>query len=357
MRLVPALDWARSGGATGRPRSLAVGVIAASAGLVLVAGCRVPGTSASAAEPTGSGTITVVAAPGVADAPLFVGITNGLFRQAGLTVKVITPPSFQAEISDLASGRADVAFGDYADMFYAEQSKSPKLDIVANGYDAAPSVMEVLTLPTAKDPITSPAGLVGRVVGTPAPQELPVTSASNPEPDNLESIATWSVLSADNVDPTKIHWHSMEPQYLAGALGKGRVAAILATEPTIYEAESVYGAVPVLDSCTGNTASLPLDGYFTTAKWASGNATNLAAFKAALLKAQADANQSAPVQSALMHYAGMGVQTASLVTLGTYPTAIQDADLQRVAFLMFQFNTLPSGTLNVTSMIPKPSKQ
>jgi hypothetical protein len=49
----------------------------------------------------------------------------------------------------------------------------------------------------------------------------------------------------------------------------------------------------------------------------------------------------------------MNVQTASLVSLGTYPTALQVADLQRVANLMFNFNAEPPGvgTLTVSSMI------
>ena len=61
-----------------------------------------------------------------------------------------------------------------------------------------------------------------------------------------------------------------------------------------------------------------------------------------------------PVQGALMHFTGLTVQTASLVTLGTYPTALQAPDLQRVASLMFNFNAQApntTGTLTVSSMI------
>jgi NitT/TauT family transport system substrate-binding protein len=321
--------------------------------MLLVTGCQFFGSGGSAAEPTGSGTVTVAAAPGVANAPLFVGITKGLFSQAGLDVRVIPASSIKAELNDLASGHADIAFGDYADMFYAQKSKAANLSIVANGYNAAPSVMEVLTLPGSG--INSAADLVGRNVGMAAPQEMPPTTPRHEEPDTLESIAAWSVLSADNVDPTQVHWTPMQTRNLVGALKVRRVAAILATEPTIYLAESQLGAVPVLDAGTGDTASLPLDGYFSTASWASKNSTNMAAFRAALQKAQGEANQSAPVQNALMNSAHMGVQTASLVTLGTYPTSLQAADLQRVANLMFLFNTFPnnSGTLEVSSMIPK----
>jgi NitT/TauT family transport system substrate-binding protein len=347
MRLVSARHWARCGVAVGRPGRRAVSVTAAAAGLLVVAGCH----ASSAAEPTGSGTVTIAAPADVADAPLFIGIKDGLFRQAGLTVRVIPSASVKSEVSALRSGQADIAFGDYADMFYAQQLKtSPHLNIVANGYDAASSVMEVLVPPNS--PITSPKDLEGKVIGTPEPQELPVGAAPHHQPYSLETIATWSVLSADNVDPTKISWLPMPSSSLISALKSGRVDAILATEPTIYEAESQLGAIPLLDACTGATANLPLAGYFSDAAYAKQHATNLAAFRAALLKAQADGSNSAPVQSALMKYDHLPVQTASLVTLGTYPTSLQESDLQRVANLMFNFNTLPQGTpLSVSSMI------
>lgn len=349
MRLVSARDWARYGGAISRPRRRVVGVAAAAAGLVLVAGCHVPFTSSSAAEPTGSGTVTVAAAPGVADAPLYIAIKNGLFRQAGISVHVVAAGPVRSQVAALKSGQADIAFGDYADFFYAQQLKrSLGLSIVANGYDAAPSVMEVLTLPHSS--ITSPADLAGKTIGTSEPQEM---SYSTKRPYSEETVATWSVLSSDNVNPTSIHWQTMPAGNLITALQNHQVDAILATEPTIYTAESSDGAVPVLDSCTGATANLPLDGYFTDAAYAKKNAANLAAFRAALLKAQADAAMAPPVQSALQHYAGLGVQTSSLVTLGTYPTSLQEPDLQRVANIMFNFNAQPTNasTLTVSSMI------
>ena len=348
MRLVSARDWARCGGAASRRRRRAAAVTAAAAGLVLVAGCN-PFTSSAAGEPTGSGTVTVAADAGVGDAPLYIAINRGLFAQAGIHVRVIPDNSVSQQVAALKSGQADIAFGDYADFFYADQlSSSPGLKIVANGYAAAPGVMEVLTLPHS--PITTPASLAGKIVGTAEPQEM---RFSLTKPYSLDTVATWSVLSSDNVDPSSITWQDMPTKKLVSALAKHKVDAILATEPTIFEAESALGAVPVLDSCTGATANLPLDGYFTDSAYAKKDATNLAAFRAALLKAQSDASQAAPVQSALMHYAGMQAQPASLVTLGTYPTSLDAPDLQRVASLMFNFSSAPAGAppLAVSSMI------
>ena len=346
MRLVSARDRARCGGAISRPGRRAAGVTAAAAGLLVVAGCH----ASTAAAPTGSGTVTVIAPAEVADAPLYIGIKNGLFRQAGLTVRVIPAATVKDEVAALGSGQADVAFGDYADMFYAQQLKpAPHLNIVANGYDAAPNVMEVLTMPGSR--ITSPADLKGKIVGTSEPQEMLWSRA---KPYSLDTIATWSVLSYDNVFPTTIRWRPMQTANLITALRTGQVNAILATEPTIYEAESELGAVPVLDSFTGATANLPIAGYFSDAKYAKQHAANLTAFRAALMKAQSDASMSAPVQNVLTKDDHLTVKAASLVTLGTYPTSLQESDLQRIASLMFTFNAEPTGTtgtLSVPSMI------
>lgn len=352
MRRVSARDRARYGGPAGRTRRRAAGS-AAAVGLLLATGCSVLGSSA-AGEPTGSGTVTVAAPPGVADAPLYIGIKDGLFRRAGIHVRVLSTAgaTVRSGVAALRSGQADIAFGDYADMFYAQQLKSsPGLRIVANGYDAAPSVMEVLTLPNS--PITSPGDLTNKIIGTAEPQEM---SFSSSRPYSLDTIATWSVLSSDNVNPTGITWRPMPINQLISALRSGQVDAIVATEPTIYAAESQLGAVPLLDSCTGATANLPLGGYFTDAAYAKAHPANLAAFRAALLKAQAAARNTTPVQGALMHFTGLTVQTASLVNLGTYPTALQEPDLQRVASLMFNFNAEPpntTGTLVVSSMIAR----
>jgi NitT/TauT family transport system substrate-binding protein len=343
---VSARDRTRPGREAGWRRCRAVGVAAAAAGLLLVAGCS--GGMSPSAPPAASGTVTVVAPPGVADAPLYIGIKDGLFREEGLNVKILPSATVNSSVAALHGGQADIAFGDYADMFYAQAAKtSPALAVVADGYDAGPNVMEVLTRPGSD--IVTPSQLAGKTIGTEEPQELP---ASTSKPYSLDTIATWSVLSSDNVTPQSIHWHPMPASSLISALKYHQVDAILATEPTIYQAESELGAIPVLDSCTGATANLPLDGYFTLTSFAKQHSATIAAFRTALRKAQADAGNTTPVQTALTKYVGLTRQQASLVTLGTYPTSLQPDNLQRVANLMFFYNTVPV-PINVSSMIAR----
>lgn len=354
MRLVSAPDQARWGRGSGRPGRRAAGVAAAAAGLILVTGCHVPlFSSPGAAGPTASGTVTVLAPPEVADAPLYIGIRDGYFSRAGLTVHVVTASSVPAEVAALRSHHADIAFGDYADMFYAQQQKpAPHLLTVADGYDAGPNTVEILTLPGS--PITSPSDLQNKTIGTAQTQGIPVDGSGKPQPYSIETVAAWSVLSSENVVIGKIRWDPMPVGDLIGALKSHRVDAILATEPTIYEAEAQLGAVPVLDACTGATANLPLAGYFTTSSYAGRNPAVVAAFRAALEKAQGQAGMAAPLQSALVKSAGLKPQAAAMVTLGTYPTTLSAANLQRIVGLMFGFGTLQS-QFNVSSIVAKPN--
>lgn len=162
-------------------------------------------------------------------------------------------------------------------------------------------------------------------------------------PYSLETVATQSVLSNDNVKPSSINWQPLPQQLLIQDLANHQVDAILATEPTIFEAESQLGAVPVLDSCTGATANLPLSGYFSTRTFATSHGAKLAAFRDVLDKALALANnQSQPVRNTLEGAEGMSVQDASLLTIGQYPSTVSASDLQRVIALMFFFNAIPS---------------
>ena len=330
-----------------RSVSAAVGALAAAA---LAAGCSVAGASPGTPA-AGTTTITVAAAPGVDDAPLYLAVKDEIFQSAGLNVKITSYQSVSQELQALADGKVDVAAGDYVDFFYAEAHSKLNLRIVADGYHAAPGVMEVLTLPGSG--ITAPQQLEGKTVGTPEPQVIPVQKDA---PYSLETVATQSALENDGVNlaqlpnDRQVKWRPMPSGDLINALADHQVNAILVQEPYIYEAESRLGAVEVLDSCSGATASLPLSGYFATGSFAHKNPDAVEDFRSALQRAQAVAVQPGPVEAVLAHNSGMSMETASLVTIGAYPTSLDAASLQRVAGLMFNFSVLGQ-TLNVAGMV------
>ncbi len=355
MRLAMGRSMAPGRGRFGRAR-WRLSVAAAMACGTLVAGCHVPFTGASGA-PTVRASLTVVASPGVADAPLYIAMHAGMFRDAGLKVNVINAPSFRAEVKALQDHTAQVAFGDYADIFYTQQQllgqahghKPQGLTIVADGYDASTSVMEVLTLPNSG--ITTPASLTNKTIGTPVPQVMPSTSGGGqPVPYSLETVAADSVLYTDQVDLSKITWKPMPTPNLIPALKTGQVSAILATEPTIFQAETQLGAVPVVDAATGQTANLPLDGYFSASSYSSAHAAVLREFASAIYRAQASAGQAQPVQVALEKFAKLPPATASLINVGVYPTSLKAVSLQRIVSLMLFFGALQT-PVNPANMV------
>lgn len=314
---------------------------------LLLAGCSAfGGSSASDSTPQGS-SITVAAVPGVGDAPLYVAWQHGLFQQYGLTVHVRSYQTMRQVMAALHSGQANVAVGDYADFFYEqEHDRRAPMVLLADGYDAAPNIMNVLVAPNS--PISSPQGLKGKIIGTAEPQLMPDSQPG--QPFSLETVAASSALDDDGVQPNLVTWRPMPADQLVNALRTHRVNAILATEPQVFEAEAQVGARTVLDAGSGETVNLPLDGYFALRSFALGHRQAMLAFRSAMARAQAEAVQPAPLEAALRHYAGMSRETASLITVGQYPTALKVTSLQRVADLMSFYGAL-SRPLVVSHMI------
>jgi NitT/TauT family transport system substrate-binding protein len=362
VRLVPIGGRTADHRRAGRPLRVLTSTTALLAGLVVLAGCQIPGFSSAPPAPTVKADIVVAETPNVGDAPLFMAFQEGLFRKAGVNVRIVNVGSTQAELKALQAGSVDVAYGDYADMFYAQAralnaktKNGLNMVVVADGYDATSNMMEVLTVPGTH--ITSPKSLVGKTVATPQAEVMPAPGTPlnlHHEPYNIDTVATQSVLSNDNVNPASVSWRPEPSQDLLTDLATGKVPAILATEPTIFEAESELGAVPVVDSLSGATANLPLFGYFSLRSFANRNHAGLTAFRNALVQAQAQAAQAAAVRNTLEGSEGMSVQDASLLTIGQYPTTLNASALQRVVGLMFLYNSIPSvggNQLSVQRMI------
>ena len=311
--------------------------------VTMSAALAVSACSISGAGNSGGGQLTVGIVPGVDNSPLMVGLQEGLFRDHGLNVVTRTFSSLKTEFQALKSGSVDIAVGDYADFFYEEATNMASLHLVADGYDAATGVMEVLTRPGSG--ITTPQGLAHKVVATPEPQLIPSFNGpytSDIVPYSIETLATESVLQSDGVPPASVRWKPTPVQDMIRELGSGQVSAILATEPYVIAAESQLGAVEVMDSVSGPTASLPLSGYFSLAAYADTHSAQLRQFQAALGSAQSDAATAGPLQAMLPHFTGMSAQQAALETLGSFPTSLSVGQVQRVADLMYRSGVIPS---------------
>jgi NitT/TauT family transport system substrate-binding protein len=313
-----------------RTRNLLAGICGLS--LLAAAGC---GSQANAGS-TVSGTVTIAAVPGVGDAGIYLAQKDGLFAAEGLTSVRIRPYHNQAQVlSALDSGQADIAASDYGTIFYAQSLKAsqrrPAFRILADGYDAAAGVLEVLTLPGKN--AMSPSSLANVKVGLPNEDYLPQLAGKD-APLSLDAAAATSVLT-NYLGPAagSVQWVPMPQSDEIAALKQRKVQAILVSEPYIYQAQSLDGAVEVLDACSGSTAGLPLLGYVAMNAWVRDNPAAVADFQAALAKGQAEAAVTGKVQG-VAGAAGMSTQTADLITIGSYPTSTSIANLEAVVRLM-----------------------
>jgi NitT/TauT family transport system substrate-binding protein len=340
-------------GAGGPARSVrrlrASRLVGAAAGLavVMVAGCS---GGATAGGPV-SGTVTIAAIPGIDTAPLYLAQKNGYFAAEGLSHVVIKPfTSESAELTALQNGQADIAASDYGDIFYA-QSQSPNLRVLADGYDAGPGVLEVITLP--RSPIISPADLQGATIGVPNDQV--VSSPGSNHAVSLQTAAATQVLTNYLGNAAlSMSWEPMSQQQELAALQHHALPAVLVSEPYIYEAESQLGAVEVLDAYSGSTAGMPLTGYVAMNAWVTHNPAAVADFQAAISKAQTQAAMTGQVQRLLPKTTGMTVADAALSTIGTYPTSTSVTGLERVVRLLVNTHVPLRQPPSVPPMIVKP---
>jgi NitT/TauT family transport system substrate-binding protein len=331
-----------------RRRRIERKVLAAVGGLALVlaAGCSGGGGGTSV-----SGTITIAAAPGVQDAPLYLAQQRGLFEHAGLhvVIKSFGDGSSAAQLAAVESGQAQIAASDYGNIFarQAQHNNSSYLRILADGYDAGIGTAEILVRP--RSTITSPAGLRFTKIGVPSDLNISAGVPSNLPTSLVAVAAAQSIKNYMLAQALSLRWESMSPQQEISQLQSGQLQAALLTQPYVYEAESRFGAVELMDVFGGETANLPLLGYVSRTSWASSNAAAVADFQAALSLAQSDAATVGPIQQTLHSAEGMSTAVADMVAVGTYPTATSSNELERVVRLMANVGLV---SINSPSFLP-----
>jgi NitT/TauT family transport system substrate-binding protein len=340
-RRVSKLRGSPLGASSRRLRATAV-VLVSLAVAAGISGCN-PFSQASATS--GQPVVRVGVVPGIDNATLYLAKKRGYFSTAGIDVRIVDFSSVRLELRALSVGQVDVAAGDYGNLFAARAAlQKTAYKILADGYDAAPGVVEIMTMPNS--PVKTPADLANQVIGAPDTDLAPAPASA---PNSLVIASATSVLRSYQVNISGVTWSDMSQRQEISELVHGQVHAALLTEPYIYQAQ-LAGAVELLDACSGATAGIPLSGYFTSTSWPRDKAKEVAAFRAGLTQAAAQASMPGPVQAVLPGYAKLSKQAAALITTGVYPLSTVTGNLQRTADLLW-FTGMISRQLDVAPMI------
>jgi NitT/TauT family transport system substrate-binding protein len=293
---------------------------------VVVLAAATAGCGSAAGSSGGAGLekthLTVAVLPATDDAPFWLALKNGYFRQQGLTVTPKVVAQSTLAIPQMVHGTVDViGGGNYVSFFEAQANGALNIRVIAPAASCTADDFSVAVLP--RSGIRNTAGLAGKKIAV----------------GLTNSVSTLTIneqLKASNVNPASVHYVAVPYPNMAAALQNGDVDAVSMLEPFLSEAEVSLGAVVIQPQCQGPTANLPLSGYFTTAAWASQNPHTARAFARAIERAQAlaDSNRTS-VEEILPTYVRISPAIAAIVNLNAYPTTLDAALIQRIANLMY----------------------
>lgn len=304
-------------------------------GLLCLVGACAQG-KAPADVPPEKSSITVTGLPIVDVAPLYMAQQKGLFAAQGLNVTIKPLASSNLSIPGLADGSVDiVAGGNYVTFFEAQANKKADIRVIAEGALASPGLNQVVAGP--RSGIVDPRQLAGRTisVNTPAP--------------NIQTLTLNRVLQSRGIDPATVKYVTMPFPQAVKALGEGKLDAAWLVEPFTTQAEQTVGALPLIDPTSGPTEAFPLDGYFTTGRFAEQYPATVRAFRRALSQAAEMAADDQQVAETLPSYTPISAGNAGILTLPEFPSSLEPPRMQRVADLMTHAGMI-GGRLDVASL-------
>ncbi len=316
----------------------ALAAVTLTAAVVAAAACG-SGTASTQPDAVAGTHIAVAVVPITDAAPFILAVQRGYFTRAGLDVTYTLTPQSTAAAADLVHGSVNViAAANYVSFFEAQAHGAMNIRVLAANSQCGTNTQEVLALPGSG--ITSPAGLAGKTI------------AVNVAP-NIQTLTITRQLQADGVPTAGVRFVAIPFAEMARALKAHQVAAISEVEPYLTQAEVGHGTEPILQQCAGPTAGIPLGGYITTATWATAHPAAARAFQRAVEQGQAlAATDRGAVEQVLPAYMKISKNTASLVSLNTFPVTADPEVIQRVANLMQEVGMLTKA-LNVTPLVIK----
>ena len=326
-----------------KPRVLTSLVVAISTAFTL-SGCGLLSGSQGAQDSGGNGeleksTITIGALPAPSQTPLAVAEEKGFLAEEGLQVKTKPTPSGPKGLNALISGDVDMSFGSYTPFVKANATGTADIKIVNESMVSQPNFQALITTPNSR---------------VQKPEDVPGKTIAVSGRGAITDLATKSALQDKGIDPNSPKLTEMGFPQMLPALKNGDIDGAVVSEPYITPAAKQMGARIVLDDFTGSTQDFPVAGAATTGKFAQENPKTVAAFQRAMQKAQNYAQQHpSEVNALLPKFAKVPPDLAPLVQLGTIPTTMDAARLQRVSSLMYRFHQIPH-EVDVSKMLLQP---
>lgn len=333
----------------------------AAVSVVALAGCSSGSSSDSgmaSGPPPEQPSIVVDAVPTADEAGLYIAQDNGYFAQQGLNVKIA--PVFGGELGlpDLQDGKAQILAGNYVSFVQAQISHSAEifvnnrpvghkpidLRIVAEGSVMQAGNQALYVMPDSRFKTVSDLTRYHARIGINTP-------------NNIGQVLLGSLFQSNGLSLNRIDKVYNAFPLLLPMLQDGTLDAAWLPEPFATIAKQSYGAVPLADFNQGALQNFPIGCYIGTTQWVRAHPNTVAAFLRALQKGQqvADSDRAAVEQALEQNTTPRTPRIiADVMTLDTYPLAMDVPRMQRVANAMLEFGIIKK-PYNIIDMIqPEP---
>ncbi|NUS01187.1 MAG: ABC transporter substrate-binding protein [Nonomuraea sp.] len=300
------------------------------AALVLVAGLAGCGGGSSPATSTGPGglektRLLVGVVPVPSSAPLFIAEKRGFFKAEGLTVKTEIIQAPQAVMPKILNGSMDAFLTSYVSLLSINDSGAARIKLFQHSQEAAPGIAGVVV--PKGSPVRAAADLKGRTIAVNVVKALGQT-------------VTNAHLQQAGLAPGDVKFVAMPFNEQLGALAAGKVDAAWLVEPFLTAAKKA-GGTEVIDTMSGPTAGIPIDGWGVSEDWLAENPKTAAAFHRALAKAQRIASTDrAAINEVIPTYTQIDAASAAAMKLGVFSMEPPKQDFQKLADLLVGYGYL-----------------
>jgi NitT/TauT family transport system substrate-binding protein len=331
--------------------------LAAGVPLVALAACSSgSGSGASSGPPPEVPSIVVDTVTTGDAAGIYIAQDDGYFARQGLTVKIVPVGGAQYGIGDLQSGKAQLIEGNYVSFLLAqsagefaapdpsnaqltEPSKPVNLRIIADTSQLQPGNQALYVMPN------SPYKTVPDLVRDHATVGVNALH-------NIGTLLLGSLLASFGYPQSALKQVTAPLPELAQQLADHKMAAVWLPEPYGTEAQQAYGAIPLADFDQGALQDFPISAVAGGTSWVQSHPDTVTAFLRALEEGQqvADTDRDAVEQALVRNSVVPSAQVAAVMSLPTYPLAMDVPLMQRVPDAMYEFGLLGK-RYDITAMI------
>ena len=261
-------------------------------------------------------------------APLYLGISQGFFKQEHLAIEPVPALSGAVTLTAVASGDNQIGYGNVVSLILANAHGIP-IEAIANGsqtFGDSKHQAGVLVV-AGNSPIHTLADLEGKTIGV-------------NQINGMNDLVIKSILSRRGVNVSKVKFIELPPTTAAGALKDGRVDAIMTTDPFLAQAES-DGDRPILRPLDDFAPRLTLGVYYASRAFINANPTTITRFQHAMWRSLAYAREHPDEARRIIPlYTRMNAHDVATYDLVAWDAPINMASVEQLEHAMVTFGLL-----------------